>query len=698
LANKIQSFFNKKIDGFLKKNKLDYSEIKTRAASLAVSRSSVFSYYDNYINSNNNVVSKMNDFLLMMEDPIISNALEIHVDDACQYSPITRKRVWPSLKKKNQNKMVQDLFDDQNIDEDSWEHLNRLGMFGNCILRLRYKNPDFSGGVENIEIEEDIFRYIPIELNGILVKYIDKYTDELLEPFEVVFGKINILARCTIMNNFYNLNIQQKQNQKFVIKNTFKYGTGLFENSRRIWKQIKLLEDNLILARLDRTPTIRIFKVKTFGMQQDAAVDMIDFYSDLLAKTNRRLTLDDDALKNMTGQIGYGENIMLPVEDKGDIEVQEFGGDTEVKGIVDVDLFTKKFYASLKTPLEWLGLDSDKSFTIGDGGLLRKEIQYARQVKKLQFSALKMYSEVAFYHLLSLGEEIDYNEVTILMNIVSTAEDEEFKSALKNSIENVNGFVELINNIKEFLLNNQVEQGTQDYLLDYLTTRILNNNDFNWKEFFKDMMINQKPEQIDKQNSDNDIVDNSDEEVKDQTESRRLIIEEIRQKNIPLNLALHLETVNTLSIIPKFGADKNIKYIKDSLQKSDKRYKVIFEDANNKIKKLRVEDFKDITERTTDFDIGVFNLNYDPRNINFSLYDVVKTEDRKINQDELLFTQNVFNIKQIMNTNIDNKITFFELNNKVYCDYLNGCKYFKNVLEDKINNYHVISLKLKPQK
>ena len=706
----IKEYFSKKAEQFYKINRIDYDKLKKDLPTLTMSNNFT-GYYNRYLSINDSILEKVDDFNLMYKDPIVYNALEMFVDDALTYSPVTQKRIWPVIDDKKQQEIAEEIFRELNIDDKSWEDLTRLGMYGNCIIRVYYKNPDYSGGIINIEREDNMFRYIPVEINGMLVNYIDRYTEALLEPFEVVYGRINIMNDVSVIGNYYDLSVHRfadmTEAKQRVLQNSFKYGSSLFENSRRVWRQLRLLEDNMILTRLNRSAKIRIFKIKTPGMTPKAAKEMIEFYTELLTSSDRRLSINDNLLKEANGQISFGENLMLPVEEKGDIEVQEFGGDTDVASIVDVDHFREKFYASLKVPLEFLGLQTGASFTIGDNSLLRKGIQYSRRVKKLQFGGIKMYKDLLYYHMLSLKEEVDYEDINVLMNIVSTAEDEEFKSVMTASIGNVNNFVELIDNVKKFLIDNSIDDKSRNYLLDYMTTRILNVNDFNWKHFFKQMLDNLEDEskvgsETATSPEDEDNVDKDKQSGMEgtTTESRKFRLEEkrkIRESILKLSPKFDKFIYEQMYIknIPLYEKDKDIGYAGKALKNKNDRVRVIKESRKDLTLK---KNLKEVVENVTCFDVNIFNLKTEA-NIDLSNYNVGNRVLKKnIDEKEIIFLESQYDIKNIMNM-VNSNVTLYHIDNKYYCNYSNACKLFRTYIENKKDlEFEILEMKDKTSK
>lgn len=700
----LKSFFDKALESFFKSAELPISDLKTKSRFL-ISNNYLSNFYYKYLGKGtSDVINRIDEYRLMYKDPICFNALELMIDDATQYSPMTQKRVWPAIKGKESNNLIDELFSNLNIDEECWYHGIRLGTFGNCPIRIYYKdNKDFSGGISSIDIEENIFRYIPIEINGTLIKWIDRLTDKLLEPFEVVFGKINMLSDYNYLDYDYNISFKNNKEEDY-IRYTFKYGTSLFENVRRVWRQLKLLEDSLILSRLDRAPSLRIYKVRSNRVKPQDAADLIDFYSSLLVKDEQLLSVSDDLLNSTSASIGFGKNIMLPVTDSRDIEMEEFGGNVDVASIVDVEYFERKFYAGLKTPKEYLGLTEDRGLSIGDNSLIRKEIQYARRVKKLQFAMILMYKKIAFYHLLSLKKDIAFNDVNIVMHIVSTAEDEEFKNSLDYSIDNSSSFMQLVNDLKDFVIDNDLEPTAQQYLLDYLTTRILNMSDFKWTEFFKSLLRSQPENDETIENNENandsetDIENINDEQEK--KESRlyiynREIFESImsdqRITNAIQQYNSQINDMKMLSKIPRAQYTKNLKYVLEVFKDSSRKF--ILE--SSKKEKYKITEISKLIDKISCFEIGIFGFNYEPIDISFDQYQIDKKYKFNDKIESLNFLENIYNIEQITNI-IDSDIIVYEINNKLYSNYSNSCKIFKKfILESKCDNITVVKLKEK---
>lgn len=448
-------------------------------------------YYYEYMSLSRDFVAKFKDFESMLSDPTIQNALTFICDDVTSYSPITKKRIWSACDDADTDKILEDFVNTFELNKRIWDDTYKLCLYGNLIFRLRYKNKeDYSGGIESIEAESNIFRYVPIEINNVLVGWIDSIYDCILEPFEVIHFKIGSFRTEKVVDDKYytikaKFNTDDKRGDE-ELKSNFVLGSSLFENIRRIWRQIKLIEDNLILTRLDRSALIRIYKVAVGNLDADDKAELLDYYTELLS-IEKDLSISDDVLRQNKAQVGHGSNIVIPVGETGDLTVEEFGGNADVMAMADVDKFEKKFFASLVIPPEFLGLGQETTgLNIGEGDLKRKEIRYAKTVKKIQFSEIEGYKTIAYYHLLSLGVEIDFDKFDMVMGVVSTAEEEEFKNSLKTSAETIATFFEFITGVKDIIGDPSINV---PYLLNYLTGRVMGMSDLSWDELFNDFQV-----------------------------------------------------------------------------------------------------------------------------------------------------------------------------------------------------------------
>ncbi len=217
-------------------------------------------FYKNYVDSDYNydINLKIEDLNALYRDSIIQRAVKMICDDVCSMNYYMMKRVWFNTNDENIKKELDNLFVDLNLNELVFRITKKIIMFGNAFLRIYY-NEGYRG-IVNVELENDITRYIPFEINNSLLFWYDRLTNTKLEPFEVLcFKNLDYNESRYYVDNF---KVFDSNNKSVVFKNTFVYGSGLFDSVLRVWKQIKLIEDSFIMLRVERGEKLRIIKVR----------------------------------------------------------------------------------------------------------------------------------------------------------------------------------------------------------------------------------------------------------------------------------------------------------------------------------------------------------------------------------------------------------------------------------------------------
>ena len=153
--------------------------------------------------------------------------------------------------------------------------------------------------------------------------------------------------------------------------------------------------------------------------------------------------------------------------------IDKIGGEVDIKWIVDIEELRNQLATALKVPLGLLSGYSKEGVqsSLGNGGIERMDIRFARQARRLQRSLINMLTRMAQIHLSYQGIDPDLNLFKIQMTETSSAEEEELKSALDKGVDVVDKLSDLV--IKCL---GEVEVDKKA-LLDYLNKKFLKLND-----------------------------------------------------------------------------------------------------------------------------------------------------------------------------------------------------------------------------
>jgi hypothetical protein len=188
------------------------------------------------------------------------------------------------------------------------------------------------------------------------------------------------------------------------------YGTSMLEKARRIWKQLLLSEDAMLIYRTSRAPERRVFKVFV-GNMDDADVEP---YIQRFANKFKRSQVVDNNTGNVDmrfNQMAVDQDYFVPVRDPAQASpIETLPGAQNLSEIADIEYIQKKLLTALRVPKGFLGFEE----VVGDGkNLSLMDIRFARTINRIQKSMLQEMNKIAIIHLFLLGFEEEVSNFTL---------------------------------------------------------------------------------------------------------------------------------------------------------------------------------------------------------------------------------------------------------------------------------------------
>lgn len=195
------------------------------------------------------------------------------------------------------------------------------------------------------------------------------------------------------------------------------YGTSVLEKARRIWKQLILSEDSMLVYRVTRAPERRVYKIYV-GNIDDADVPA---YVNEIADRFKRTPIVDSQTGQMDlrfNQLSNDQDFFIPVRtEDAPSPIETLPGAQNLDQIADIEYLRNNLFTALRVPKPFLGFDE----TTGDGkNLALKDIRFSRTINRIQQSMLQELNKIAIIHLYLLGFEEDFDNFTITLNNPST--------------------------------------------------------------------------------------------------------------------------------------------------------------------------------------------------------------------------------------------------------------------------------------
>jgi hypothetical protein len=149
------------------------------------------------------------------------------------------------------------------------------------------------------------------------------------------------------------------------------FGTSILESIFKIFKQKELLEDAIIIYRVQRAPERRVFKIDVGNMPTHMAMAFVDRIKNEVHQ--RRIPTQSGGGQNMMdatyNPLSTNEDFFFPVTAEGrGSSVEPLPGGSNLGEITDLRFFTNKMFRGLRIPSSYLPTGSDdSSSTFNDG-------------------------------------------------------------------------------------------------------------------------------------------------------------------------------------------------------------------------------------------------------------------------------------------------------------------------------------------
>jgi hypothetical protein len=175
----------------------------------------------------------------------------------------------------------------------------------------------------------------------------------------------------------------------------------MLEGARKLYKQLVLMEDAMLIHRIMRAPEKRVFKID-IGNIPPAEVDQ--YMQNIMNQMKKTPVVNEQ-----TGQYNLRYNMQNILEDfylpvrggQAGTAIETLPG-LQYQAIEDVEYLKGKIFAALKIPKAFLGYDEGLE---GKATLAALDIRFARTIERIQRIVLSELTKIAIAHLYAQGYE-----------------------------------------------------------------------------------------------------------------------------------------------------------------------------------------------------------------------------------------------------------------------------------------------------
>jgi len=207
------------------------------------------------------------------------------------------------------------------------------------------------------------------------------------------------------------------------LDNNFPFGTSLLESVFKVYKQKELLEDAILIYRIQRAPERRIFYIDVGNMPSHLAMSFVERVKN---EVNQRRIPSSTGGGQSVVDAGYNplsinEDYFFPqtAEGRGS-KVETLPGGTNLGEIDDLRYFTNKLFRALRIPSSYLPTGADdggSSFNDGRVGTAYiQELRFNKYCERLQSLMNEQFDTEFKLYLHNKGINVDSNIFEVKFN------------------------------------------------------------------------------------------------------------------------------------------------------------------------------------------------------------------------------------------------------------------------------------------
>jgi hypothetical protein len=328
------------------------------------------------------------DYESMDNDSIVASALDIYSDESTM-----KNEYGKVLAIQTDNNQIYDIlhnlfYDILNIEFNLWPWVRNMNKYGDFFLQLDISE---KYGITNVT---PMSAYDVARLEG------HDPTNPQLVQFQLTPHSAGN-NRHTIDNKEPKIfeNYQVAHFRLLSDANYVPYGRSQLEAGRKVWKQLTLMEDAMLIHRIMRAPEKRVFKLD-IGNIPPAEVD--NFMQQTINKMKKAPVIDEKTgdynlrynIQNLT------EDFFLPVRggDSG-TNIESLAGLT-YEAVDDIEYLKNRLLASLRVPKAFLGYEEGLG---SKATLAAEDVRFARTIERIQRIVVSELTKVAVVHLYAQG-------------------------------------------------------------------------------------------------------------------------------------------------------------------------------------------------------------------------------------------------------------------------------------------------------
>lgn len=371
--------------------------------------------------------------------------------------------------KKNKSKLLNEdiSLSDPDLDPDLSKEPDLLTEDVN--VRAYSKNDPYINYIEMVPNPAEVFEltkfgtsyaYIKADINSTAINNKDWYQGSDFLRYNFQKNDINVYEATEFVHGYLEDDTSRTPEQVKIIfdpnddgsENSAIYkvrrGQSMLYSAFKAWRELKLLENSVLLNRVTKSSIVRILGIEVGDMPKEMVQPHLQGIKSLIEQKSSLNT--DQSMNEYTNPGPIENNIYVPTHNGvGAINMQTIGGDVDVKGLADLDYYKDRIFGCLKVPKQYFGFTDDNAGFSGGQSLSIISSRYAKTVIRIQNTLVQALTDAINLILINKGLSGYINKFTIKMQKPVTQDDIDRRDNMANNNQVTGDIMNLIGELVE---------------------------------------------------------------------------------------------------------------------------------------------------------------------------------------------------------------------------------------------------------
>ena len=319
---------------------------------------------------------------LMDDYPEIGAALDIYSDDSTLKNEDNTPFVVDT-----EDKIVKDalekFIDKVDLETHIWDIVRNVTKYGDCFVENIVDLNNSSAGIQRLKILNPNFIYRVEDTYG----YLKKFYQEIPRPGDNVAGRppMDSVGLGGGTNNGRIITLDKNQIIHFrrhtSDANYYPYGKPVLAPAVQAWNSLKMMEDAMLIYRLQRAPERRAFYIETGSIPQSKVENFMERIKQKFKK-EKFWNPDTGSIDERYNPLSADEDFFIPTRNGQGTKVETLPGAQNLGDVDDVKYFRDKLLAALKVPKDFI-VEKEQA---GErkANLSQLDVKFSKTVMRLQ--------------------------------------------------------------------------------------------------------------------------------------------------------------------------------------------------------------------------------------------------------------------------------------------------------------------------